>query len=50
MSSPNKARISIAIDRELLTWLDEITKKGVFASRSDAVRGALFRLKEDLIE
>lgn len=46
--SPKKARISIAIDQELLTWVDEITKKEDFANRSRAVHIALLRLKKDL--
>jgi len=46
--SPKKARISIAIDRELLTWIDEMIKKGVFANRSHSIHRALVKLKEEI--
>jgi len=42
-----KARISIAIDKEFLVWIDEMIKKGVFANRSHAIHRALLRLKEE---
>ncbi len=43
-----KARISIAIDREFLGWIDEMIKKGVFANRSHAIHRALLKLKEEV--
>ena len=43
-----KARISIAIDRDFLRWIDEMIKKGVFANRSHAVHRALIKLKEEV--
>jgi Arc/MetJ-type ribon-helix-helix transcriptional regulator len=42
-----KARISIAIDREFLRWIDEMITKGVFANRSHAIHRALLKLKEE---
>jgi Arc/MetJ-type ribon-helix-helix transcriptional regulator len=44
--SKKKARISIAIDKEFLKWIDEMIKKGVFANRSHAIHRALFKLRE----
>jgi len=46
--SPKKARISIAIDREFLIWIDEMIKKGVFANRSHSIHRALVKLKEEI--
>jgi len=46
--SKKKARISIAIDRDFLRWIDEMIKKGVFANRSHAVHRALIKLKEEV--
>lgn len=43
-----KARISIAIDKEFLVWIDEMIKKGVFANRSHAIHRALLKLKEEV--
>ena len=43
-----KVRISIAIDREFLAWIDEMIKKGVFANRSHAIHRALLKLKEEV--
>jgi Arc/MetJ-type ribon-helix-helix transcriptional regulator len=45
-----KARISIAIDKEFLKWIDEMTKKGVFANRSHAIHRALLKLKEEAVK
>jgi len=45
-----KARISIAIDKEFLVWIDEMIKKGVFANRSHAIHRALLKLKEEVIK
>jgi len=46
--SKKKARISIAIDREFLVWIDQMIKRGVFANRSHAIHRALLRLKEEV--
>jgi len=43
-----KARISIAIDKEFLSWIDDMIKKGVFANRSHAIHRALLKLKEEV--
>jgi Arc/MetJ-type ribon-helix-helix transcriptional regulator len=48
IESRKKARISIAIDREFLVWIDEMIKKGVFANRSHAIHRALLKLKEEV--
>ena len=48
--SIKKARISIAIDKVLLTWIDQMIEKGVFANRSHAIHRALLRLKEEVSE
>jgi len=48
--SKKKARISIAIDKEFLKWIDEMIKKGVFANRSHAIHRALLKLKEEVIK
>jgi len=42
-----KARISIAIDRDFLIWIDQMIEKGVFANRSHAIHRALLKLKEE---
>ncbi len=47
--SPKKARISIAIDKEFLTWIDHMIEKGVFANRSHAIHRALLKLKEEVV-
>lgn len=46
--SKKKARISIAIDKEFLRWIDEMIRKGVFANRSHAIHRALLKLKEEV--
>ena len=48
--SKKKARISIAIDKEFLKWIDEMIGKGVFANRSHAIHRALLKLKEEVIK
>ena len=48
VESKKKARISIAIDREFLTWIDKMIEKGVFANRSHAIHRALLKLKEEV--
>lgn len=45
-----KARISIAIDKEFLAWIDQMIKKGVFANRSHAIHRALIKLKEEVTQ
>ena len=45
--SRKKARISIAIDKEFLVWIDQMINKGVFANRSHAIHRALHKLKEE---
>lgn len=48
VDSPKKARISITVDQGVLTWIDEMMKKGIFANRSHAIHRALLKLKKDL--
>jgi len=43
-----KARISIAIDKDFLVWIDNMIEKGVFANRSHAIHRALVKLKEEV--
>jgi hypothetical protein len=50
VESQKKARISIAIDKEFLTWIDGMIKKGVFANRSHAIHRALLKLKEEVVK
>jgi len=45
--SKKKARISIAIDKEFLVWIDQMINRGVFANRSHAIHRALLKLKEE---
>jgi Arc/MetJ-type ribon-helix-helix transcriptional regulator len=46
--SVKKARISVAVDKEFLTWIDQMTEKRVFANRSHAIQRALLKLKEEV--
>jgi len=48
--SKKKTRISIAIDKEFLVWLDQMIERGVFANRSHAIHRALFKLKEEAMK
>jgi metal-responsive CopG/Arc/MetJ family transcriptional regulator len=48
VESRKKARISIAIDRDFLVWIDQMIKSGVFANRSHAIHRALIKLKEEV--
>ena len=41
-----KDKISVSLDTELITWVDSMIGKRVFASRSHAIEVALQRLKE----
>ena len=50
VGSKKKVRTSIAIDTEFLAWIDQMIKRGVFASRSHAIHRALLRLKEEVME
>ena len=47
-ASQKKARISIAIDKEFLVWIDHMIENGVFANRSHAIHRALLKLKEEV--
>jgi len=42
-----KLKTSVALDEELLRWIDEMIKRKIFASRSHAIEYALERLKEE---
>lgn len=46
MSMGNKVKTSMALDEELLSWIEEMVKKKLFANRTHAVEYALQRLKE----
>ena len=48
VSEKRKARISIAIDPDMLQWIDQMVKTGVFANRSHAIHRALLKLKEEV--
>ena len=42
----NKVKTSVALDEELLTWIEEMVKKKRFANRTHAIEYALQRLRE----
>lgn len=42
-----KVKTSVAIDKELLEWIDLGIKKKKFANRSHAIEYALQKLKEE---
>ena len=42
-----KLKTSVALDEDLLRWVDEMIKRKVFASRSHAVEYALERLRRE---
>jgi len=46
--SKKKSRISIAIDKDFILWIDEMIEKGIFANRSHAIHRALLKLKEEM--
>jgi len=48
VESKKKARISIAIDKDFLYWIDQMIEKGVFANRSHAIHRALLKLREEV--
>ena len=41
-----KVKTSIALDEDLLLWIEEMVKRKRFASRTHAIEYALQRLKE----
>jgi Arc/MetJ-type ribon-helix-helix transcriptional regulator len=50
MKMDRKIKTSIALDENLLTWVDEMIGRKRFASRTHAVEYALQRLKEQQAE
>ncbi len=48
VDSEKKVHISIAIDRDLLAWIDQLMVAGIFANRSHAIHRALIKLKEEV--
>jgi len=42
-----KLKTSVALDEELLEWVDEMIKRRIFASRSHAVEYALEHLRKE---
>jgi Arc/MetJ-type ribon-helix-helix transcriptional regulator len=47
---PNKIKTSIALDNDLVAWIDEMVKRKRFANRTHAIEYALQRLKEQEAE
>jgi Arc/MetJ-type ribon-helix-helix transcriptional regulator len=45
-----KVRINMALDSDLLAWVEQMVQKKRFASRTHAVEYALQRLKEQEVE
>ena len=43
-----KQPISIALDQELLIWIDNMVEKRIFANRSHAVQACLFNYKQHI--
>lgn len=41
-----KVKTSVALDEDLLTWIDDMIERKRFASRTHAIEYALQRLKE----
>jgi len=41
-----KVKLTVSILPELVRWIDEHVKKGVFADRSHAVQYAILKVKE----
>ena len=39
-----KLKVSVTVDEELMAWIDEKVKRGIYASRSHAIRFALLEL------
>ena len=42
-----KLKTSVALDEDLLKWVDEMIKRKIFASRSHAVEYALEHLRKE---
>jgi Arc/MetJ-type ribon-helix-helix transcriptional regulator len=42
-----KIKTSVALDKEILEWIDRQVEKKVFANRSHAIEYALQKLKEE---
>jgi len=42
-----KLKTSVALDEDLLRWVDEMIKRKIFASRSHAVEYALEHLRKE---
>ncbi|RLI39982.1 hypothetical protein DRO64_09735 [Candidatus Bathyarchaeota archaeon] len=42
-----KLKTSVALDEDLLRWVDEMIKRKIFASRSHAVQYALEHLRRE---
>ena len=42
-----KLKTSVALDEDLLRWIDEMIKRKIFASRSHAVEYALEHLRKE---
>ena len=41
--------ISVSLDEELVTWLDQLVRRGIIKNRSEAIKGGLFTfIKERL--
>ena len=34
--------ISVAVDEEILVWLDQLVQQGIIKNRSEAIRGGLY--------
>jgi len=45
-----KVKTSIALDEDLLSWIEEMVKRKRFASRTHAIEYALQRLREQEAE
>jgi Arc/MetJ-type ribon-helix-helix transcriptional regulator len=43
-----KIKTSVALDKEILEWIDRQVGKKVFANRSHAIEYALQKLKEEI--
>ena len=41
-----KAKLTVTVSPELITWIEEEVKKGHFADRSHAVQYSLIKVKE----
>jgi Arc/MetJ-type ribon-helix-helix transcriptional regulator len=49
-TSARKIKTSIALDEELLSWVEEMVRKKRFANRTHAIEYALQRIKEQETE